>query len=58
VIVEGRWESRVDFDAAVVRDRAAQKSRTRMEQFGKATPGMFVESLRVMPAKPGGKARQ
>lgn len=48
VIVAGRWESLAAFEAAVARDPAAQESRARLEQFGHAQPGMFVESLHVM----------
>lgn len=51
VIVEGRWQSRECFEAAIARDPAAQDSRRRLEQFGQASPGTFVECLRVVAQK-------
>jgi heme-degrading monooxygenase HmoA len=47
VIVEGHWESLAAFEAAIVHDPAARRSRDRLEQFGQAQPGMFVERLHV-----------
>lgn len=50
VIVEGRWQSREAFDVAVAHDPAALESRARFEQHGQASPGTFVQSLRVLPS--------
>jgi heme-degrading monooxygenase HmoA len=58
VIVEGRWESLAAFEAAVAHDPAAQESRARLEHWGRAQPGMFVESLHVMAeSQPKGDVR-
>jgi heme-degrading monooxygenase HmoA len=50
VIVEGRWRSRDAFEAAVARDPGALEARARLEQHGQASPGMFVQSLQVLPS--------
>lgn len=47
VIVKGRWESLAAFEAAVAHDPAAQEGRARLEQFGRAQPGMFMETLHI-----------
>lgn len=49
VIVEGRWRSRAHFDAAVSNSAEASESRSRLEQIGKAEPGLFSETFRIGP---------
>jgi pimeloyl-ACP methyl ester carboxylesterase/heme-degrading monooxygenase HmoA len=46
VLVEGRWVSRAQFDAAVSDNAQAMASRARLETFAKPTPGIFVECFR------------
>ena len=50
VIVEGRWRSRDAFEAAVACDPKTLESRARLEQHGHASPGVFVQSLHVLPS--------
>jgi len=49
VLVEGRWQSREAFDAAVADDPVAQRSRASLSQFGSPEPGLFKEAFRVSP---------
>jgi heme-degrading monooxygenase HmoA len=55
VIVEGRWESLAAFEAAIEHDPAAQEGRARLERFGQAHPGIFVESMHVTAERAKGK---
>ena len=45
VLVEGRWESKEAFDAAVAGNAEAQRSRASLEEFGSPEPGLFTEAL-------------
>ena len=49
VLVEGRWQSKEAFDAAVANDPEAQKARASLAQFGSPEPGLFTEVFRVLP---------
>src|SRR3954470_15903991 len=49
VLVEGRWTSKAAFDAAVANNLEAQASRSRLEAYGHAEPGLFVEAFRIGP---------
>ncbi len=51
VLVEGRWESKAAFDAAVSGNPEAQKSRASLEEFGSPEPGLFREVFRVSPER-------
>lgn len=51
VLVEGRWQSREAFDAAISDDPEAQESRMSLAEFGSPEPGLFKESFRILPAK-------
>ena len=50
ILVEGRWQSKEAFDAAVANDPEAQKSRTSLERFGSSEPGLFKEVLHIGPS--------
>jgi len=49
VLVEGCWESREAFDAAVTEDHDAKASRQVLQAYGTAEPGIFTESFRIGP---------
>jgi len=49
VLVEGRWASKAAFEAAVANNADAQASRSKLEAYGHAEPGLFVEAFRVGP---------
>ncbi len=49
LLVEGRWQSKGAFDAAVADDPDAQRSRQALETLGTAEPGLFTEAFRVGP---------
>src|SRR5580698_7238177 len=49
VLVEGRWQSKGAFDAAVAGNSDAQRSRASLEEFGSPEPGLFTEVFRVSP---------
>ena len=51
VLVEGRWQSKEAFDAAISDDPEAQRSRKSLAEFGSPEPGLFKESFRILPAK-------
>lgn len=46
VLVEGRWASQAQFDAAVAGNAQALASRARLEAFAKPAPGLFAECFR------------
>lgn len=48
VLVEGRWQSKESFDAAIANDPEAQKSRAALADFGSPEPGLFQEVFRVL----------
>lgn len=51
VLVEGRWQSKGAFDAAISDDPEAQKSRMSLTEFGAPEPGLFRECFRILPEK-------
>ncbi len=51
VLVEGRWQPKDAFDAAVSNDPEAQKSRLSLREFGSPEPGLFRKTFRVLSAK-------
>ena len=51
VLVEGRWQSKDAFDAAVAGNPDAQRSRASLEEFGSPAPGLFTEVFRVSPGE-------
>ena len=52
IVVQGRWESKEAFDAAVANDAAALESRNRLAALGAPDSGLFSESFRFQPAEP------
>src|ERR1041385_3783883 len=46
ILVEGRWASQADFDAAVAGNAQALVSRARLETLAKPAPGLFAECFR------------
>jgi heme-degrading monooxygenase HmoA len=57
VLVEGRWQSKDAFDAAVDGNPEAERSRAFLEEFGSPEPGLFREVFRVSAARADGVAR-
>jgi heme-degrading monooxygenase HmoA len=51
VIVQGRWESKEAFDAAVANDAAALESRNKLAALGTPEAGLFNEAFRLQPAE-------
>src|ERR1700749_4526352 len=49
VVVEGRWESKEAFDAAVATDPNALESRQKMAKLGTPEAGLFNEAFRLQP---------
>jgi pimeloyl-ACP methyl ester carboxylesterase/heme-degrading monooxygenase HmoA len=49
VLVEGRWQSKDAFKAAVADSSEAQRSRASLEEFGSPEPGLFTEVFHVSP---------
>jgi pimeloyl-ACP methyl ester carboxylesterase/heme-degrading monooxygenase HmoA len=52
VVVQGRWESKEAFDAAVANDPAALESRNKLTELGTPEAGLFSEAFRLQPAEP------
>ena len=50
VLVEGQWQSKEAFEAAVADNLEAQRSRAFLEELGSSEPGLFTEVFRVNPA--------
>jgi heme-degrading monooxygenase HmoA len=50
VLVEGRWQSKDAFNAAVADNAEAQRSRASLEEFGSPEPGLFTEVFHVSPS--------
>lgn len=51
VIVQGRWESRGAFDAAVANDAASLESRSKLAALGTPEAGLFSQAFRLQPAE-------
>jgi heme-degrading monooxygenase HmoA len=52
VLVEGRWQSKAAFNAAVAGNPEAQRSRASLEEFGVPEPGLFTEVFRLVAGPP------
>jgi pimeloyl-ACP methyl ester carboxylesterase/heme-degrading monooxygenase HmoA len=55
VVVQGRWDSKEAFDAAVTHDPAALDSRNKLAALGTPEAGMFSEAFRFQPAEPSSR---